>query len=1129
MKLINNFLLCYVLLTASILLNAADLKPAELNLIKNGTFRPDMDGGMPASWLGLAPGKVIKYLNSGATFSGGPWVMYQYVMGDTCPGYKVTCRIKQKGGIGTTIQVPVWDNSLKRHYKNAIFTVKKIDEWVDVSYICGQINPHNGFTVSIRVPKQVKEVSVENLKVVPFYPDTSRKSVVKIDESPLKGIIISENPSTLMIRAAASLQADIYQISASVIPVYNLSGNNKNIPRKGFLYLGKPAISIAGKGFLKSVGRSGYRIKIQDGYGVICGNDNSGTVAGIVAFSNKIGAVHFSPGVAEYKKTETLRIPVMDISRTPVFEFADGIGNKIIIRDSAWRYGFLPQEIIGSPLSVAPSAGGSWSHAVRFLVPPDKYSASHPEYFAMNKDGKRMGLKDVRNPAYLHICHSNPEVQDVATERIMKLIELQPDRKYFSLAQADGYGWCQCKNCKKMDVKDGLYMDRLLTFANAVAKKVAKKYPDKILLVLAYAKGTEELPLKTKPEKNVGIVFCFWKSSWPVRETTFCQKNNYGLELLKKWSELAPGRVLLFMYPSNIYEVAEKNRLARKLGCKGFYHCGWVRSEFPEITMGLTGQMLWNPDINLDKAARNMMNVLYGKQAAPYMFQYFKMHNGLMLKLSSGRMPGFDYYRQGYRFVKAPESFAKKGLVLLNKAERAAGNNVQRKRIEKLKYQLLFADINTRNPVYVDMDKEQLKKFASKLTEFLQLARKLRIRQVTIKFRKFRMGRWLYQVAGINANRKNLKWENDPAVKEFLHEPMKVLNREVKLQEKMPGGWKLPAGILHGGFFSKNYKGRPTVILRRKGSMMDRAFTNLYLDKLPGEPAKIVLRGMDNDKSETASIGVKINGSELYSGPVKFDKKRWSKFTISVPVKVLRKGKNRIVITNFTKSHREINPNPGPDAAEADANYNWGWLALSSIEYIASEINSTVRKGNLMKNPSAETSGSNSVNKNLPPGWGFYRGSGIAKAGLAELNPDSGKKCVFLRYQGQSVINNKSYVNTALTFGETNGRIGKKAISAAPGKYKVTFKLKGNLPFIIPYVLGWNSVNALPEDRKRIKISVAGKIVPTSDWKEYTGTFTLPASIKKFAVLFSLVAVGKSPELKPGQTIYIDDVKIISL
>lgn len=151
-------------------------------------------------------------------------------------------------------------------------------------------------------------------------------------------------------------------------------------------------------------------------------------------------------------------------------------------------------------------------HNFYAYVPPEKYFKTHPEYFSMNEAGKRFHGK---NGGGGQLCMTNKEVAEVTFKSLVEYIKKDraklPGEKWpiiYDISQLDNTNYmCLCPPCKALAEKEGSESALVLTYINAVARKVAKLYPEITIQTFAYV--STELPPKTiRPEKNVRIRYC---------------------------------------------------------------------------------------------------------------------------------------------------------------------------------------------------------------------------------------------------------------------------------------------------------------------------------------------------------------------------------------------------------------------------------------------------------------------------------------------------------------------------------------------------------------------------------------------------------------------------------------------
>ena len=116
-------------------------------------------------------------------------------------------------------------------------------------------------------------------------------------------------------------------------------------------------------------------------------------------------------------------------------------------------------------------------------VPTKQYATEHPEYFAL-VDGQRR-----TTGAHLHHCISNPEVQELLYQYIIRHFEKYgvENTSYLFGAPDTLQGWCECQECRNLDGGDGRNVSRRFHLVSQkIAKRVWEKFPDAELWVWAY-------------------------------------------------------------------------------------------------------------------------------------------------------------------------------------------------------------------------------------------------------------------------------------------------------------------------------------------------------------------------------------------------------------------------------------------------------------------------------------------------------------------------------------------------------------------------------------------------------------------------------------------------------------------
>ena len=174
---------------------------------------------------------------------------------------------------------------------------------------------------------------------------------------------------------------------------------------------------------LGAVGRDGYVLRVAGGRAGICGARDVGTVYGAYALLRHLGVKFYALHCEIVPKVRKLVIPNCKLREKPFYEFRSLTGNL--------KLGHTPKDDMGNPGEIGER--GSLVHSAAYLLPFDKFSHEHPEYFALQKDGKRLHRDPKRKRFDVHLCLSNPDVRRISAQRMLELIEKQPEGNYVAV------------------------------------------------------------------------------------------------------------------------------------------------------------------------------------------------------------------------------------------------------------------------------------------------------------------------------------------------------------------------------------------------------------------------------------------------------------------------------------------------------------------------------------------------------------------------------------------------------------------------------------------------------------------------------------------------------------------------
>jgi len=258
--------------------------------------------------------------------------------------------------------------------------------------------------------------------------------------------------------------------------------------------------------------------------------------------------------------------------------------------------------------------GKGWlgaDHSAPYLVPMAVHYDDHPEYYAM-KGGKRIP-KDTKNMR-VAICMSNPQVHRIAIERALEWMELQKQRRFFHITDGDT-SECQCPECVAMDPVPRSYTDRYLKWVNSVARAVKEKFPDSVMLPLAYGRSTHP-PVEVRPESNAVVMYCpwYWNSRSTSAVTWASPLNITAMKEFMAWTLKFPDQMGLYDYPGSwVHGQADRIKFLAKNKSRVFYSCGGNGDLFQWVN----ARLLWDPFLDTEKLIDEFVRAYYGTAAEP--------------------------------------------------------------------------------------------------------------------------------------------------------------------------------------------------------------------------------------------------------------------------------------------------------------------------------------------------------------------------------------------------------------------------------------------------------------------------------------------------------------------------------
>lgn len=202
-------------------------------------------------------------------------------------------------------------------------------------------------------------------------------------------------------------------------------------------------------------------------------------------------------------------------------------------------------------------------HGFNFYVEPKTHFKEHPEWFS-EIDAKREPGKYLKDIIFnSQLCVSNKEVIDYYAKSFSGYWNENPEIDILGVIPNDGFGWCECCECKKLEerhrecslLKGESASGRYHHFVNEVVKKDVALESEKKIAFWAYAdmilpsSVVSELPSNTI--LSIALYDRWYNFSLGAGDVPPGTANQAYVDILGEWREKFKGEI-------NIYEYYEK-------------------------------------------------------------------------------------------------------------------------------------------------------------------------------------------------------------------------------------------------------------------------------------------------------------------------------------------------------------------------------------------------------------------------------------------------------------------------------------------------------------------------------------------------------------------------------------------
>ena len=730
---------------------------------------------------------------------------------------------------------------------------------------------------------------------------------------PIRAIVHSIDYPARGERAPESLQRYLKAITGVQLPI-----NPKEVAASpetsNVALLGMEAATQARAVSRDEVDRQGWQgfvVRAEGGRIAIAGQTRHGVAYGVYRFLEKQGCRFYSPACEELPaKTSLLR--VCDFAEKPFFDAKRISGGYSILAQTG--------DVLGDPRQAEEPEmwknSTLWiDHTAPYLVPIRKYYDEHPDYFALRADGRRLpkDTTDVR----VMICTTHPDVLRISAERALRWIEIQKDRYIFSITQGDDHEWCACERCRAMVYEPGNYSDAMLYWVNHVAREVAKRYPDRILLCHAYG-PTQPPPVKLKPEKNVVVLYAAWPNatSAPCGIRDFdAPENIVAYTEITGWLKVAPGNVGLYDYNSGgaytLNGMAWKVKWSARHGLRGFWYCGTNLSFQPLFTY-VHAQLNWDPLQDVEPLKRRFVNAYYGPAAQAMGRVIDGIYDRIEYGTYDARMHGVppaEYFAKP--FVESTLRDLDEAVDVLTQAKSPVAQEVTNDR------RVFVENCAMRTaPGGRDVSEERLQVFGMAFKRYLDQWQNDREKALA----RGKAGKpptydtladtiWVW--TRVRLGKEGAEGKAPELLAALRDAPAETIRRlrVTELVERTADGWRVPGEAFSGGKFFRAYnwkcEARDAVSVYGTMSEFSVARATLSLkDAPPDRDGEVEILGQDSDKVWCAPVPIQVivNGRKLLTGPNPFPKCGWSRVGVVLPKGLLHAGENVIEVRNLVNS-----------------------------------------------------------------------------------------------------------------------------------------------------------------------------------------------------------------------------------
>ena len=396
-----------------------------------------------------------------------------------------------------------------------------------------------------------------------------------------------------------------------------------------------------------------FRIAVTGDRLLIEGGGERGVLYGVYEVLERFaGCRWYSSWHSRIPRLDRIALPGgFDESQSPAFEMREPFWYDVRrypefearLRANSHKWGGVKSKFGGDDFLFG--GGLAPCHTFDVLLPPDKYFATHPEYYCM-VDGKRT-LGGSRRGGRWQPCLSNPDVLRIVTSNLLELIRKDPGARFYGVSQMDNDNWCDCPDCRAIDEEEESLAGTVIRFVNAVAEAVEREFPDAVVETLAY-NWSRKPPAKTRLRRNVIVCLCTsgcdfaeplpW-NQYPANQSFREDIVGWGRQTdrLYVWDYATDFHFFPLPFP-NVLALQDNIRFFRDNNVKCLFeqgdHVGF-HADFAELKAWLQAKWMWNPELPMKPLLDDFFEGYYGA-GAPFVREWFETVHTALLSRPAG-------------------------------------------------------------------------------------------------------------------------------------------------------------------------------------------------------------------------------------------------------------------------------------------------------------------------------------------------------------------------------------------------------------------------------------------------------------------------------------------------------------